>query len=125
MDRIPKPIFERRRWVRIDETLPFKIGHRGYDIQAKTLNISMHGVMCLVDKDIPIMTQLEIALALPASGRSKKEQKVKAKGVVVRKEKDAASGKFFIAIYFLDISPKTRGILNKFIESRIRQKGDR
>ena len=112
---------DRRRSVRVFEEFPFVIGHEGYEIQARSVNISGNGVMCLVDRDIPLMTQLEIVFALPvAVNFSSKEKIVKAKGVVVRKEEDAVSDKFFIAIYFSDIKPKDQKVLDEFIAYRLK-----
>ncbi len=113
---------DRRRSIRVAEELPFVIGHQGYEIQAKSVNISSNGVMCLVDRDIPLMTQLEIVFSLPlAVNFSSKEKIVKAKGVVVRKEEDAVSDKFFIAVYFSEIKPKDQKILNEFIAYRLKK----
>ena len=118
---IRNKILERRRSVRIAEELPFVIGHQGYEIQAKSINLSGSGVMCAVDRNIPLMTQLEIAFSLPiVVNFSSKEKIVKAKGVVVRKEEDAASDRFFIAIYFSDIKPKDQKVLDEFIAYRLK-----
>ncbi len=77
--------------------------------------------MCLVDRDIPLMTQVEIVFSLPvAVNFSSKEKIVKAKGVVVRKEEEAVSDKFFIAVYFSDIKPKDQKVLDEFIEYRLK-----
>ncbi len=118
---LKKRILEQRRSVRIFEELPFVIGHQGYEIQAKSVNISGNGVMCVVDRDIPLMTQLDIAFSVPVVVNfSSKEKIVKAKGVVVRKEEDAISDKFFIAIFFSDIKPKDQKVLNEFIAYRLK-----
>ncbi len=120
--KIPKPILERRHSIRIEESLPFKIGHHGYDIQATTLNISSRGVMCLVDRDIPLMTQLEIGLSIPGiSTKGSKPRQLLTKGVVVRKEKDPRTGKFLIGIYFSDLKEKQLELLLKFIEHRLKK----
>jgi hypothetical protein len=81
---IPKPIRERRRSIRIEEALPFKIGHKGYQIEAVTLNISYHGVMCVLDNDIKMMTQLDVALTLPRASKTGRASTIKANGVIVR-----------------------------------------
>ena len=118
---IPRNISERRRSVRIAEELPFTIGHQGYEIQATSVNISNNGVMCLVDRSIPVMTQLDIAFALPTPVNfSSKDQIIKVKGVVVRRDEDAVSDKFYIAVYFSNIKPKDQKILNEFIEYRLK-----
>ena len=122
MTRVPRPILERRHSVRIEENLPFKIGHHGYDIQATTLNVSSRGVMCLVDRDIPLMTQLEIGLTIPGIGaKMSKPRQILTKGVVVRKEKDHSTGKFLIGIYFSDLKERSRELLLKFIEHRLKK----
>ena len=119
---LPKRIQERRQAVRIQETLPFVIGHEGYEIEAQTINISTHGVMCIVSRDIPMMTQLKIALTLPKFGKNKTSTKtLKVRGVVVRKEKDEVAGKIFIAIFFNDLKHEDSTILREFIEHRLNQ----
>ena len=112
---------DKRRSVRILEELPFVIGHQGYEIQAKSVNLSGNGVLCVVDRDIPLMTQLEVVFSLPVVVNfSSKEKIVKAKGVVVRKEEDAVTDKFFIAVYFSDIKPKDQKVLDEFIAYRLK-----
>jgi hypothetical protein len=119
---LPKRIQERRQSVRIQETLLFTIGHDGYDIEARTLNIGLHGVMCAVDREIPMMTQLKISLTLPKFGKSKSlEKTLRLKGVVVRRDRDPASGKFQIAIFFSDLKPEDTAVLKEFIEHRLSQ----
>ena len=116
-----KKISDNRRSIRILEELPFVIGHQGYEIQAKSVNISSNGVMCLIDRDIPLMTQLEVVFSLPVVVNfSSKEKIVKAKGVVVRKEEDAVSERFFIAVYFSIIKPKDQKVLDEFIAYRLK-----
>lgn len=114
---IPEPIRERRRAIRIEEALPFTIADDGYEIQAETVNISESGAMCVVDREIRMMTQLKIALRLPSlkktSGRI-----IVVKGVLVRKEK-IEDGRFHIAVFFSDIKPDDRAALKEYIEQRL------
>lgn len=113
---------ERRQSVRIVESLPFHIGHKDFDIEASSLNISSHGVMCRIDKDIPMMTQLNIGIAIPHSsdpGRRGKLRDFFAKGVVVRKERDPKTGVYLIAIFFSDVKPKDQKILHEFIHQQL------
>lgn len=117
--KIPKPVMERRRSIRIAEKLPFSIGRQGYEAEAVTMNISSTGVLCLVDKDFPLMTQFKLALTLPGNGRASKAKVISMKGVLVRKDKDPSSGKHLFAIYFSDIKPADRLFLQKYIESRL------
>ena len=118
--KTPKPVLDRRRSIRIDEKLPFKIGHQDYEAEVRTVNISCQGTLCIVDKDIPLMTQLKLALSLPSSRKGAGGHKTLAmKGVVVRKEKDVTGKQYFIAIFFSEIKPADRAFLEKFIESRL------
>lgn len=113
--RIPKPILERRRSVRIDDALPFRVGLEGFEQEASTINISSTGAMCLLDKEIPMMTKLRMAVSL----ESKKTLHLK--GVVVRKEKDLATDKFQVAIFFSEISASDREALERYIAFKLRQ----
>ena len=117
--KTPKPVLERRRSVRVPEELPFRIGHDDYETLAKTLNISVHGALCLVDKSIPLMTQLAVALTLPPSKGIKRGRLLRMKGVVVRRDKDISSDQHFLAIYFSEIKSEDREALRRFIESRL------
>ena len=119
--RTPKPVLDRRRSIRIAEKLPFKIGLQDYEVEALTVNISVNGALCLVEREIALMTQLKIALSLPPISKSspQKSKILSMKGVVVRREKDAATNKYYIAIYFSDIKPNDRKYLSQFIESRL------
>ena len=119
--KIPKPVSERRRSVRIAEGIPFTIGRRNYETEvATTVNISAHGVLCLVEKDFPLMTQLKVMLSLPDAHKKglRSPQVISMKGVVVRKEKNASGKNYLLAVYFSDIKPRDRHFLEKFIESR-------
>jgi c-di-GMP-binding flagellar brake protein YcgR len=115
--KTPKPVLDRRRSIRIAEKLPFKIGLQNYETEAVTVNISINGALCLVEREIPLMTQLKIALSLPAGpGKSKL---LSMKGVVVRKEKDPSADRYYIAVYFSDVKPNDRKFLSHFIESHL------
>ncbi len=111
--RTPKKILDRRRSVRIEESLPFKIGCNGYEVEARTVNISMSGVMCLVDKDIALMTKVKLVLELGKSMR------IRTDGVVVRKEKDLLSSKIYLALFFSDLKPADEEKLQKYIQKRL------
>lgn len=113
--RTPKRILDRRRSVRIEDSLPIKIGHQGYEFEVTSVNISAHGAMFMIEKDLPLMTQLNIALAIPSKSASKPSKKSSLKGVVVRKDKDVLMGKFYIAVYFSGIKESDQKALNEYI----------
>lgn len=102
---------ERRAGLRLQEILPFRIGHQGYDIEARTVNISASGAMCRVERELPVMTQLSIGLKLPTA------QQISAKGVVVRCQKELGSSDYLIAIYFNEIGQRDQGLLQDYIVS--------
>ena len=118
--KTPKPVLDRRRSIRIAEKLPFKIGHRSYETEATSVNISGQGALCIVSQDIPLMTQLQVALSLPSMRKGAARSKtISMKGVVVRKDREIGGKQYFIAIFFSEIKPTHRGFLEKFIESRL------
>jgi c-di-GMP-binding flagellar brake protein YcgR len=116
--KTPKKVLERRRAVRIVESLPFKLGHDHFEIEAISLNISATGAMCVVDTDIKLMTQLSLGVSLPNGSKS---QRLVAKGVVVRKDRDPRTGKFLIAVFFSDLKPKDKKLLKEFIDGRLKR----
>ena len=116
----PKPLRERRGSVRIAERLPFKISGREYATEAVTVNVSTRGALCLIGDNIPVMTQLKIALSLPTDSKGARRDKViSMKGVVVRKESSASGNLSLIAVYFSEIKPADRQALEQFIKNRI------
>lgn len=117
---IPKRIQERRRAVRIEESVPVKIGHENFELAVKSVNISTSGALCLVDQDIPLMTQLRVGVSIPAGyGGHSKPTLIHAKGVVVRKEKDPISDKYQLAIFFSDLKAADQALLKEFVERRL------
>lgn len=97
--------------------MPFKIGHDDFEFEARTINLSHNGALCLVDKEIPIMTKLRVAISLP--GPNGAAVTVKAGGVVVRKEREPQSDKFYVAVYFARIKPSDQRLLKEFIDRRL------
>ncbi|MBI4432139.1 MAG: PilZ domain-containing protein [Candidatus Omnitrophica bacterium] len=117
---LPQRILDRRRGIRLDESLPFQIGHKGYEIQGVSINISSSGIYCLVDKDISMMTKLDLCLFLP-SMEKRKARKIRVRGVVVRKQKDPVTEKFYLAIYFSRIKPADQTFLDNYIQRRLKK----
>ena len=73
--------------------------------------------MGIVEADIPVMTQLDIGLQLPIKTLkgTVKSKLLRIKGAVVRKERDARTGRFLIAIYFHKIKAGDQKWLEFFI----------
>ena len=113
--KFPKPIQERRRAVRLDVELPFRIAHQDYEAEVVTINISHNGFCFRAEKDIPMMTKLNLGVSLPNS-----KKVIRVQGVVVRKEKDPRTGDFLLAAYISEIKATDQKTLEKFIQSRVR-----
>jgi len=111
---------EKRRYPRIEKTLPLKIYADKYDICTETRNLSCNGVYCTVKEDIPPLTKLAIAIILPQDSRQASYLKVNCKGVVVRQEKNSLGG-FNIAIFFNDINPQEKNKLARYINKHLSQ----
>jgi integration host factor subunit alpha len=115
-DKINK---ERRRHPRISKQLPFNFKTQDFEIFSKTINLCCNGVYCTVNKSIPLMTNLKVALALPHGNKSEELEYVECNGVVVRVERDKpkANKKSVnnIAIYFYDISESEKARINHFL----------
>ena len=103
---------ERRRSIRVETDFLFKIGSgAGAVLEARGVNLSKTGALCVIECDIRMMTQLEMTLILP-------RKEIHLKGVLVRKEKEPFSDRYRIAIYFSEVTPADKKALEKFIESR-------
>lgn len=103
---------ERRSHPRLITALPLRIKTAEFDITTSTRDISCVGAYCQIDKYLPPMTKLDIAMVLnnqPAGVR------VKCKGVVVRSEPN--ENKFNIAIFFNDIAETEKEKISKFIKN--------
>lgn len=109
---------ERRRYPRIEKSLPLKLSSDEYDIITQTKNISCIGAYCSVDRFIPLWTKLSIILLLPSASKRNPNIKVKCKGVVVRTEKDP-QGNFNIAIYFNEITQAQKNKILKYVNQHL------
>ena len=111
---------ERRSFPRIkDEGLSLKLNAGDFDTTTHTLNISASGIYCKVDREIPLMSRVRVALELPepaAENRSVKNLEVD--GVIVREHPviiDGAIKHYDIAIFFDSLTPKNRDTIQDYI----------
>lgn len=113
---------ERRRHPRINERLPFTLKAEGFDTVTQTMNLSCLGAYCQLDKPIPLMTHLEIALALPPGDKRKDFEYVECRGVVVRVEQRGSESHrgsvYNTAIYFSEIEESEREKIMRLVENR-------
>ena len=113
---------ERRRHPRTDERLPFTVKAEGFDAVTETINVSCLGAYCQLDKRIPVMTHLEITLALPRGDKKKDFEHVVCRGVVVRVEEAGSQfhrgSVYNTAIYFNEIDESEREKIVRSVENR-------
>ena len=113
---------ERRRHPRINERLPFTLKAEGFDALTETINLSCLGVYCQLDKHIPLMTHLEITLALSRGDKKKDFEYVACRGVVVGVEEGGSEfhrgSVYNTAIYFNEIEESEREKIVRSVENR-------
>jgi hypothetical protein len=111
---------ERRRSPRIaDEGVSLEVKGGDFDIMTHTLNISASGIYCKVDKELPIMSRLQLMLMIPDPSKSDKSTvAIEVDGVVVRQHPVIIDGQvkhYDIAIFFENLSPKHREMISDYI----------
>ena len=114
---------ERRQSARLVDALAFKISFEGYDITSETLNLSTSGLLCRVHKNIPLMTQIDIILLIPDHAKGESVQlKIKAKGVVVRAEKDAQTNMYKLAIFLTQMTKTHKERFETYIRKKMNKR---
>jgi len=116
---------ERRRHPRINERLQFKVKAKDFDAVTETINLNCLGAYCLLNKHVPLMTSLKIALALPYGDQGNEFEYVECNGVVVRIEEilsEANLGSVYnAAIYFNEIEESEKEKIADFFEEHQRK----
>lgn len=111
---------ERRKSPRlVDEGLSLEVKGGDFDIMTHTLNISASGVYCKVDKELPVMSRVQLMLMIPDPSKDGKSQSaVQVEGVVVRQHPVIIDGRikhYDIAIFFENLSPRHRELISTYI----------
>jgi len=113
---------ERRRSPRIrDEGLDFDVKGDGLVFVAHTLNISESGIYCKVERELPLMSRVELRLKIPAGEDAKGTDIVNVCGVVVRQHPviiDGETKHYDVAIFFDDLSEKGRNLISRYITNK-------
>ena len=111
---------EHRKHPRINERLQFKLKTNYFHIVTETINLSCIGAYCQIKKYIPLMTGLEIVLALPHVDEEDEFEYVKCNGFVVRVENVLSDinerNAYNIAIYFSEIEDSEKQKIESFFE---------
>jgi len=102
---------DRRSCPRVKaEGLSLRLNAGDFDTMTHTLNISASGLYCKVDREIPLMSRVKLALMLPEA--------LEVDGVVVREHPVIIDGEvkhYDIAIFFDNLSAKTRDAISSYI----------
>ncbi len=111
------PFDERRKYPRVPESIScwFDAGTSAFT--GKTTNLSCGGALCQLPRSIPPLTQLEIALELPATSQEG-IQSIRCMGVVVRQESQPSTDgavSYLTAIFFSNIKQEDRKRIAEFV----------
>jgi hypothetical protein len=116
---------ERRRHTRINEHLPFTVKAEDFDAVTETINVSCLGAYCQLNKYIPLMTSLKIALALPHGDQGNEYDYAECHGVVVRVEEVLSDTNldsvYNTAIYFDEIEESEKEKIADFFQKHHRK----
>ncbi len=111
---------EHRKRPRINERLQFRLKTNHFQIVTETIDLSCIGAYCQANKYIPLMTVLDIVLALPHVDEEGEFEHVKCNGLVVRVEKVSSDvnrrNAYNIAIYFSEIEDSDKQKIESFVE---------
>jgi len=113
----PESSSERRSTARIAASFPFTLDFEGYDVSGETINLSSSGLLCRLNKEIPLITKVKMALVLPSRLEGSEIPPIKMTGVVVRNEQDEVG--FKTAIFFIDIARNHQKRLELFVKNRL------
>jgi len=112
---------ERRHFPRIaDEDFAINVQGTGFDLVAHTLNISASGIYCKVEKELPLMSRVNLRLIVPDA---KSAKTIDVSGVVVREHPVIIDGRtkhYDVAIFFDDLLQKDRDIISSYITKKKR-----
>lgn len=113
---------EKRKYPRLkDGNISLKVKSGDIDIITKSLDISASGIYCKIDKELPIMSRVNIILIVPLGKKngsdSPRTSKIETNGVVVREHPVIIDDKivhYDVAIFFDNISAKDRETLLEY-----------
>lgn len=117
---------ERRSYPRLrDEGLALKLNSGDFDTVTHTLDISASGIYCKIDKEIPLMSRVRLKLMVPDSIRKDAAtRELDVDGVVVREHPviiDGVIRHYDAAIFFDNLSPRNRDLIQGYISSKKRE----
>jgi len=114
---------ERRKFPRVkDKGIDIQLKGDGFGVITKSLDVSASGVYCKTTDAIPLMTRLDIVLALPGGESGPSPILLHIEGVVVRQHPVIRDGKiahYDVAIFFNFFRPDDREKLAAYINNKL------
>jgi len=115
---------ERRQSARLADSVSFHLAYRGYDIISDTINVSSSGLLCRIDRAIPLMEKLSVVFVAPHPRSGETSIKIKTEGVVVRCEPELGTNRYQAAIFFTDISDAHKKHLEEYVRERLKPRNE-
>lgn len=113
---------DRRKHPRFISTLPLEIAAPEFSCQTITRNLSSSGVLCQLEKYIPVKTKLKVTMRLPLILDDKKVQRsVSCAAVVSRIDPPQEQGgerMYSVGIIFLQVEGKDKEFILQFIRQK-------
>jgi len=114
------PIPERRRHPRVSAAAEAHISLPDGQVEGLTVDLSSHGLRCIVPKEFKPFEKVKVHLALAHFGHNTRW--VRAEGVVVRvMPLGGAQGslpKYEVAVFFPEMSTASRKALDRFLQAQ-------
>lgn len=92
---------EKRRYPRIVTSIPMNLVADKRKVVAETIDLSLSGVCCRVDRPMEVMTCLEVVLMVPHKGAPDDVRYIECEGIVVRSER--MGNGYQISIFFSEL----------------------
>lgn len=115
---------ERRKFPRFDVRVPLNLSFSGVKIEetldATSINVSMNGVYCIVNRYLPLFDKILITFVIPEKFGNPYNIVSQCEGVVVRIEpenEEAGQTEYKVALYFHSLSQKERNLLHTLIST--------
>jgi len=121
---VSESVQDRRAHPRVDTAVDLRIqpDEGGTVARVVTGNLSLGGLYCTSQVDIPEMTRLAVRLMLPGLGGNGGEEPVDLQAVVVRRRElpshTSNGARFELALYFTSLDDMARARLSRYLDTQ-------
>lgn len=113
---------ERRKFPRFDVRVPLNLSLSGTTVKetldATSINVSMNGVYCIVNRYLPLFDKILITFVIPEKIGNPYNIVSQCEGIVVRIEpehEESGRTEYKVALYFHNLSQQERNLLHTLI----------